>query len=489
MQAVELLSPAGDIQSVYQAVQNGADAVYIGGKSFGARAFAKNFSDTEMKQVIDYAHVYGIKVYVTANTLVYEHEIAYFLAYIETVYALGADALIMQDVGMMALVKRRFPDIAIHASTQMHNHNDACLCFVSGLGAERAVLAREMRLAEIKALTCDIEKEVFIHGALCICYSGQCLMSTLTKNRSGNRGMCAQSCRMRYRLTDSNGRRLGHDDRYILSPKDLALFTDIEALITSGIHSLKIEGRMKPPEYVGHVTKIYAKLLQQVRENEPIKVDAADIEKLEKLFNRGFTKGHLFGGQDDQLMGTIRPNHRGVPLGRVVSYNRDRIKVKLIASLHQGDGIKFEKSDTGFICNKIYKNGKLVNGADMGDTVELDRKARVEAGEPIVKTSDIQLLKQLQNAGERKTRISGILTARKGDRLTLTVSDFFRPLCDGVWRHYRAQQNQPRQASRILWTMLPAWGIRRTSLKIWQFITIRISMFPKARSTHCAGKS
>jgi putative protease len=423
MKQTELLSPAGNLQSVYRAVQNGADAVYFGGKTFGARAFAANLDYDEMKQAIDYAHLYGARVYVTVNTLVYEHEVNDVLRHAETIYRLGADALIMQDIGMMSQVRRRFPDIEIHASTQTHNHNDACLYFISEAGAVRAVLAREMGIDEIRGLTCGIKKEVFIHGALCVCYSGQCLMSALTKGRSGNRGECAQCCRMRYKLV-CGGEYLRQSGEYLLSPRDLGLFEDIEQLIDAGVTSLKIEGRMKPPEYVAHVTNIYAKLMENYRNGEPMSVAGEDIKKLERLFNRGFTKGHLLSKRGEQLMGTERPNHRGVPVGRVVSVSRDRIRVKLSGRLSQGDGIKFEQSDTGFVCNRIFRDTRLIGYAEAGETVELDNKARAGAGEAVLITSDARLISGLLDAGDRrKVMISGRLTANAGEPLFLEVKD------------------------------------------------------------------
>ncbi|MGI5850036.1 MAG: DUF3656 domain-containing U32 family peptidase [Christensenellales bacterium] len=420
----EILSPAGNIKAVYQAVQNGADAIYIGGKSFGARAFADNFCCDEMKQAIDYAHTYGVKVYVTVNTLVFEDEIDAFLSQVKEIYLLGADALIMQDVGMIKLVRGCFPDINIHASTQMHNHNDASLRFILGLGIKRAVLAREMDLEQIKNLTCSIEKEVFIHGALCICYSGQCLMSALTKERSGNRGQCAQSCRLRYKLLDQEGRLIKQDGSYLLSPKDLALFEDINALVDAGIRCFKIEGRMKSPEYVGCITHVYAQLLKSIKESKPLKVRDEDIDILRRLFNRGFTKGHLFNKCGIALMGILRPNHSGIYLGTVLSIKRDRIKMKLDARLNQGDGIKFENSDKGFICNRIYKNGKLISSAAKGEIIELDSKVRIAPGETVVKTNDALLVKELQKIEEkREVKIFAHLTAKKGEPLSLTLED------------------------------------------------------------------
>ncbi len=423
MKTIELLSPAGSLQSVYQAVQNGADAVYLGGKSFGARAFAANFTVDEMKQAIDYAHLYGSKVYVTVNTLIYENEIEDVLKHIETLYGLGADALIMQDIGMISLTRSCFPDIEVHASTQMHNHNDESLYFVSELGAVRAVLAREMSIEQIKRLTCGIKKEVFIHGALCICYSGQCLMSAMTKGRSGNRGECAQSCRMSYHLVCGDEYRQQSGD-YLLSTKDLATFEDVQKLLEANVRCFKIEGRMKPPEYVGQVTKIYRKLFESFSKSEPLSVSGDDQERLTKLFNRGFSKGHLFGKSGEELMGTLRPNHKGTPLGCVLSVSGDRIKIRLLGQLNQGDGIKFETSDTGFICNRIYRNSRLVAGADSGDIVELDRKVETIIGEAVVKTSDSKLLAELHNVqNQRKVELKGCITARVGETLRLEITD------------------------------------------------------------------
>ena len=423
MKNFELLAPSGNMDAALQAIHNNANAIYMGGKSFGARAFAGNFSYDEMKQAIDTAHLYGVRVYITVNTLIYQDETAAFLAHVQKIYTLGADALIMQDVGMIDMARNSFPDIEIHASTQMHNHNDSCLHFVRELGMTRAVLARETTLTQIKNFTCDIEKEVFIHGALCISYSGQCLFSSLTLGRSGNRGTCAQVCRMRYMLEDGNGRKVQKNGEYLLSPKDLALFEDIGKLAELGVQGFKIEGRMKSPQYVGHVTKIYAKLLDSYKNNNPMHVPASDYEQLERLFNRGFTKGHVLGDSGASLMEPMRPNHQGTPLGKVKSVTRDKIAIELCDTLNQGDGIKFETSDKGFICNKIYLRGKLVNGARAGETVEVDAKARVQAGENVLKTSDVKLLKSLEDYAEKKIAVSARIEAIVSQPMQLTLKD------------------------------------------------------------------
>lgn len=413
MKNTELLSPAGSIDAARQAVHNGADAIYLGGADFGARAFAANFTYDQMKTAIDFCHLYGTRVFVTVNTLIYQHETAEFLEHVRNIYELGADALIIQDIGMMDAVHQMFPDIDIHASTQMHNHNDACLEFAKSMGACRSVLAREMTLDQIKRLKCSIEKEVFIHGALCICYSGQCLFSALTLNRSGNRGKCAQSCRMKYTLLDEDEEE--YKTGYLLSPKDIGLFEDVEKLKSIGIDCLKMEGRMKPPEYVGLITKIYRALLDGKG------LQKCDLDNLRKLFNRGFTKGHLL--QIDALMNTKRPNHTGVTLGKVASVSKSRITIKLSNELNQGDGIKFERTDTGFICNKIYKNGKLVNSASEGETIELDNKAQASKGDSVVKTSDTALIRALGSYTTRKIPVTAKLTAKIDKPLELELTD------------------------------------------------------------------
>lgn len=436
----ELLAPAGDMDAVVQAVQNGADALYLGAKSFGARAYAKNFDADELAGAIRYAHTYGVKVYVTMNTLVFEHETEAFLAQAHDVLRAGADALIMQDVGMIAAVRRRFPDAALHASTQMHNHSDAALGFVWSLGMSRAVLAREMSAGQIAALRCPIEKEAFIHGALCICFSGQCLFSALTNGRSGNRGTCAQSCRMRYRLLDEEGLAYETNGSYLLSPKDIGLFEDIAALAGAGVGCFKIEGRMKSPEYVGLATKIYARLLAELRAGHQPAADSGDKAGLLGLFNRGYSRAHLLGIHGEELMSKDRPNHRGLPLGRVLAVANGRIRLRLTAPLNQGDGIKIERSDDGFICNKIYQNGLLVASASAGGVVELDEKAQALAGDTVVKTTDSRLIKSLQAFEPRKADVFCELTARLDQPLCLALTDG-----DG---HTARAAGEPVQASR-----------------------------------------
>lgn len=277
----ELLAPAGDMKCLYAAVAAGADAVYLGGVRFGARAYAKNFGNDELESAIVYAHSFGVRVYVTLNTLIYDKELDEAIEYAKALHGMGVDALIVADVGICAAIRREVPDLALHASTQMGVHNTAGADFAAALGCERVVLARECSRDDIEAITeeASAETEVFLHGALCVCHSGQCLFSSLVGGRSGNRGECAQPCRLPY----GNG--------YPLSLKDLSLSNHIKELVASGVASLKIEGRMKSADYVYQVTSIYRKLLDELRP-----ANGEENRRLAEVFSRGgFTDGYFNG--------------------------------------------------------------------------------------------------------------------------------------------------------------------------------------------------
>ncbi len=288
----EILSPAGSLEILKAAVANGADAVYIGGTRFSARKNARNFTDEEITEGIRFAHLYGVKVYAAVNILINESELNSLFEYIEFLYSAGTDALIVQDLGIVYIVKKYFPGFDIHASTQMTIHNLEGAKAAKRLGFSRAVLSRELTFDEIKYIhdNCDIELEVFVHGALCMSYSGQCLMSSFLGCRSGNRGACAQPCRLPYMLLDSRHRPLCRAEKYPLSLKDLCLADEMNRLKECGVMSLKIEGRMKSAEYVSIVTSVYDKYRSGGRVSE------TDMQILKNIFSRsGFTKGYLFG--------------------------------------------------------------------------------------------------------------------------------------------------------------------------------------------------
>lgn len=421
----ELLSPAGDMNTLISAVNNGADAVYIGGKMFGARAFAKNFSNEELEKAVKYCHLYGVKLYVTANTVVFENEIDEFLAYMKFLYEIGVDAVIMQDLGMISLVRKLLPDLEIHASTQVNVHNDESLFLLWKMGVKRAVLAREMSLNEINKLKCPIQKEIFIHGALCVSYSGQCLFSSLNGGRSGNRGSCVGSCRLPYELYDENG-RIKTDGDYLLSTKELCTVDYMKEILDAGINSLKIEGRMKSPEYVGYVTKVYRRLIDDYYLGICPKITDEEMINLYKLFNRKFTSGYLF---DDDIYNCKTPNHLGYELGKVIKVNDKKIYIKLSDDLYQEDGIRFCDNNKGMIVNMLYDEaGLLVNHVPKGKVAVIDNKVHLMKKDKVNKTIDHNLISMKMN--EKKIPISFKLIGNANQNLTLSISDGVNTITD-----------------------------------------------------------
>ena len=404
MKRVELLCPAGNQKMLEMAIHNGADAVYLSGIKFGARKFASNFTNEELIEAINYSHLYGVKVYVTINTLIKDDEVNEFLEYVEFLHKSNVDAVLIQDLGMMYLIRKMFPNLEIHASTQFHNHNIEDLKFLKELGIKRAVLARELSLDEIKKFDIDIEKEVFVHGALCICYSGQCLMSSLIMNRSGNRGECAGMCRLPYKLYEDD-RGISTDGPYLLSTKEFCTIEYLKEILDANIDSLKIEGRMKSPEYVGFLTRLYRKAIDNYYENKEIKITKEEIEKLKLLFNREFTTGFLMN-DDKNLMNHKTPNHIGVEIGDVLDVNKDKIKIKLKKDIHQGDAIRFKNSDKGMYLNFIYNDkNKLINSAKANEIISVDNKIGLKEKDLVLKTIDTLLLEEINNYPKKKIPI------------------------------------------------------------------------------------
>ena len=318
---IELLSPVGDLDCLKAAVQNGADCVYFGASNFSARAFASNFDDLEL--AINYAKIRGVKTNLTLNSLIKndEFEDAYNLA--KKAYELGIDAIIVQDLGLATRLIKDFPDLPIHASTQMSIHNLQGTLKLQNLGFKRVVLARELCANEIEYIcqNSNVEIECFIHGALCISYSGQCLFSSLVGGRSGNRGKCAQPCRLPYELVQNGNETI--DKGFLLSTKDLCGLDYIPFLINAGVTSFKIEGRMKTPEYVATVTRIYRKYIDLALSGNPYVIDEKDKKDLLQVFNRGLSSnGHLDKEPNKNLIYPIKPNNMGLPLGIIKKYNK-----------------------------------------------------------------------------------------------------------------------------------------------------------------------
>ncbi|AKB41883.1 DUF3656 domain-containing U32 family peptidase [Methanosarcina mazei] len=433
----ELLAPAGGMEALMAAVENGADAVYLGARAFSARGYASNFSEEEIENAIDYAHLRGVKVYVTVNTLLKEGEIESALMLLSRLREMGVDAIIIQDLGLISLSRKYLPDLPLHASTQMTLHNSVGAGFIKGLGIERIVLSREVSLEDIKTVKerNDVEIEVFIHGALCISYSGQCLLSSLIGGRSGNRGYCAQPCRKKYRLY-CNGKQVKTTGSYLLSPKDLNTATALGPLIESGIESFKIEGRMKRPEYVAGVVRIYRRLIDRyLKDPAGYSVSEEERETLTQLFNRGFTSGYFFENPRGKLMSRENPHNRGIPAGRVISYDRrtKHLRVKLSNSLRLGDGIMVENAETrpedkGKIISSMYTEKGPVYSAERGEVVEIPFDSRAPSGSTVYRTHDKKLMDSLKKESESgslrpKIHISLKATIVQGKPARLEVMD------------------------------------------------------------------
>ena len=435
MNKIELLAPAGNMNALKAAVMAGCDAVYLGGANFGARAFSKNFSNDEIIDAINYCHLYGVKVYVTVNTLIYENEVDIFLEYVEFLHKNNVDAVIMQDFGMFDLVRKTYPNLEIHCSTQMHIHNLDGTLLMETLGASRVVLARETSIDDIKYIkeNSNIELEIFIHGALCISYSGQCLMSSLIGGRSGNRGACAGSCRLKYDIIDDEGNKLNKGN-YPLSTKDLNGLEYIGELIDAGISSLKIEGRMKSAEYVYMVVSIYRKAIDSYYENGYVKIDEDELLKLKKIFNRNFTKGFLFNTDNNDLINGYRPNHMGVSVGSVIGYKNKMAQIKLTDNISIGSGLRVigKNNDVGINVNDFYIGNKLVKEATSGDIINIKVNSDVCVGDNVVITMDKKISDEIHNIVDgslRKVDITGKFYGHVGEISSLIISDGNNQVC------------------------------------------------------------
>ena len=344
---VELLAPAGNMAALHAAVAGGADAVYLGLETFNARRGADNFTLETLREACDFAHLRGVSVYVTMNTIILPDEVGEALECVRQAYRAGADGFIVQDIGLAAEISRTLPEASLHLSTQMNTHNLAGVRAAARLGAERITLAREVSLDEI-ALLCaaaaeeGMEVEVFAHGALCVCYSGQCFMSSMIGGRSANRGMCAQACRLPYELQNKALQKsLPSPGDHLLSPQDLCTVDRVDDLVAAGVASLKIEGRMKSPEYVFAVTSVYRKALDAALAKEYAAITDADRDRLTDAFSRGFTTAYLDGKRGNDIMSYQRPNNRGLFLGRVDEVRDGAAYLKSAHALTEGDVLEF----------------------------------------------------------------------------------------------------------------------------------------------------
>lgn len=419
----ELLIPVGNYESLVVAVASGADAVYLGGKKFGARAYANNFTDEEMINAIKYCHLYGVKIYVTVNTLVYESEVDEVFEYVKFLHVNGVDAVIVQDIGLITKIRRCLPNLEVHASTQVHNTNQEGVNYLESLGVKRVVLAREMSIDEINNLNTSLEIEAFIHGALCVSYSGECLFSSVLMNRSGNRGMCAQVCRLPYKLMEDD-KIIKTEGNYLLSPKSLNTAYNFNEIMASNIYSLKIEGRMKGPEYVGCVTRLYREMIDEYYKSGKCSPNQETLNDLKTIFNREYTNGFLFNSTNKELMNIKTSNHLGVHLGKVIKVDKKYLWIKLDETLNQGDGIRFKSINEGMICNFIYdQQEKLINHAEAGEVVLLDRKYMVSVDEEVLKTLDIKLQDKYIKVPDKKININMHFKAHLNEEMELIIDD------------------------------------------------------------------
>ena len=335
MKIPELLAPVGSMEHLKIAINAGASSVYLSGKNYGARKFAENFTLDEIHEAVKLAHLHNVRVYVTVNTLIKQHELESVLNYLNELYAIGVDAVLVQDLGLIELINRYLPKLKIHASTQLTCENQRKIDYLESKNVKRVVLPREMKKEEIENMKTNMELEIFVHGALCYSYSGQCLMSSFKGGRSGNRGTCAQPCRQKYKLNNKRD--------YYLSPKDLCLYEELKQISDINIRCIKIEGRMRSKEYLAIVVSSYRKALNKLKSNK-----VTNTENLNLVFNRGFTKGKFM----NSYKRSIRSGHLGLRIGKVIDVKNSQIAIQIDDNIttmpDKGDGLLLIKKNNDY---------------------------------------------------------------------------------------------------------------------------------------------
>lgn len=479
MKVPELLSPVGDLECLKAAVQNGANTVYLGASSFNARARATNFNNENLKEAILYAKLRNVKVNLTLNTLLKENELNEAISLAVFAYNCGVDAIIIQDLGLAKFLHTNYPEITLHASTQMTVHNLEGVKQLEAFGFKRVVLSRELSISEIEYIrkNTNVELEVFIHGALCISYSGQCLFSSMVGNRSGNRGMCAQPCRLPYELY-SNKNLL--DKGFLLSPRDQSAIDFLPALIKSGIDCFKIEGRLKAPEYVATVTKIYRKYIDFIIKNINLSYEElinqihtmieipneitglSDKEELLQVFNRGnFSKGHFENEPNTKLIYSKKPNNMGLYLGKIQNFNNQKghITLKLENSISVGDRISINNEN--YTVSELMIKNKNYPTLDSGNTVTLGRmKGNISNGMSVFRIENKKLSTFAQSIFNSEKELLNIpfdaeITIKKGLPIKLTVygkTGFYKNLKVTIDSNIipETAENQPVSKEKII---------------------------------------
>ena len=417
---VEVLAPAGSMECLKAAILNGADAVYLGGEMFGARAYAGNFNNEELLEAIDYVHLYGKKLFLTVNTLMKEDELPLLPEFLKPFYEQGLDAVIVQDLGAVSVIRKHFPDLEIHASTQMTITGVHGARLAKKMGAKRVVPARELSLEEIKEIKDDtgLDMECFVHGALCYCYSGQCFMSSMLGGRSGNRGRCAGTCRLPFYLDGAKNTK----NAYPLSLKDLCTIEHLPEILEHGVDSLKIEGRMKGPRYVGEVTRIYRKYVDLYLSGKPYKVEEEDMRILMEVFNRGgFTGGYYKEYHGKDMMSMKRPDHQGLFVGKISKLMKGKISFTAREDIHKGDVLQIRISPEEKVeltspsdfksGNKVVLNGQKMKKLHEG--MEIKRTLN----HPMIERIDEELKQK------KKENLKGKIIIKKDQCVKLILKD------------------------------------------------------------------
>lgn len=414
----ELLSPAGTIESFYAAISGGCNAIYLGLNRFSARAYANNFSIEELKELIKYAHLRNVKVYVTMNTIVYDEELEEVFKLIDELANINVDAIIVQDLALINYTIAKYKSIAVHASTQMGIENIDGAILLKNLGLSRIVFARETPLSILKHIknNLDIEIECFVHGALCVSYSGNCLMSSMIGDRSGNRGRCAGCCRQFYSLINIDSNEIIKEG-YLLSMKDLNTSSQFKNM--KFIDSYKIEGRMKEPSYVKYITNYYRRIIDN---------ESSEDDNIKKLFNRKYTKGFLNGESVENITNIDRPNNYGYHIGNVVKINKELVWIRLNETLNKGDQIRIEKSnsfqDVSIAVTKLY-DANLKECESSSKVVIISTKEKVYLGSKVYKTKDKLFIDSIErsliNKDYKKIGISLEFTSHQNKKAILKL--------------------------------------------------------------------
>ena len=480
---IDLLSPVGNFECLKAAVQNGADSVYFGSNLFNARAFANNFNPEELQKAIQYAKIRGVKTNLTLNTLIKDDEFEAAINVAKEAYQFGIDAIIVQDLGLARKLIKLFPDLPIHGSTQMTVHNLNGALELQDLGFKRVVLSRELSTDEIDYIckNTKIEIECFVHGALCISYSGQCLFSSMLGGRSGNRGKCAGPCRLPYELLE-NDKTI--NSGYLLSTRDLCGLDYIPFFIKSGVKCLKIEGRMKSPEYVAIVTRIYRKYIDLALSGEPYVIDKNDKKQLIQVFNRGMSSsGHLQNEPNRNLVFKDKPNNMGLFLGIVEKYNKSKghITIKLKEPINIGDTIALENESGSYTISELMENHKNIDNTKIGQTVTIGRmKGNINLGDKVYKMSSkalSTLAKDSYKKENRKVNLNCKISIKKSQPISINVSscsnlELYKDLDITCTLDYIPEEakNRPLDKETII------KQITKTSSTPYQFKNIKIDL-------------